>query len=502
MTTSQLTRNQCNQLYNEILTDNDHGSIRQLCLTDLFFLLTRMFNRTDIDHGWLYERVREVEAEPDGNLDLWGREHYKSTIITFGLTIQDILNNPEITVGIFSHTKPTAKSFLRQIKTEFEDNILLKTEFPEILYMNPRKESPCWSLDAGIVVKRKTNPNAQTIEANGLVDGQPTSKHYDLLLYDDVVTLESVSTPEQIKKTTDAWAMSINLGARGGRKRYIGTHYHMNDSYKEMIRRGAVNPRVHPATDDGTETGKPVFLSAEELSEKRKVMGPYVFSSQMLLNPVADKAQGFKEDWLQYWFPKNFKDMNIYLLCDPANEKKKNSDYTSFWVIGLNTDNNYYAIDCVRDRLSLTERCDILFLLHKKYKPLATGYEKYGMQTDIEHYEYMMDRKNYRFNITQLGGSMSKNDRIKKLIPLYEQKRFYLPYAVHRENYEGKTEELIEIFKEEEYLSFPVSVHDDMLDCQARIVDPDLEAEFPKPIERVEQYQSEQLLDTDYDLYR
>jgi hypothetical protein len=63
-------------------------------------------------------------------LDLWAREHYKSTVITFALTIQDILNDPEITVGIFSHTRPIAKAFLRQIKQEFETNEDLKAGFP------------------------------------------------------------------------------------------------------------------------------------------------------------------------------------------------------------------------------------------------------------------------------------------------------------------------------------------------------------------------------------
>jgi len=316
---------------------------RELCKKNLFFLLAWILKRADADRGWLYDRCQEIQATPDGHLDLWARAHYKSTIITFALTIQDILKNPNMTVGIFSHTRPIAKSFLRQIKREFESNEVLKYLFSDILWANPQKEAPKWSEDDGIIVKRTSNPKESTLEAWGLVDGQPTSRHFDLMIYDDVVTRESVTSPEMIQKTTDAWELSLNLLSENGRKRYIGTRYHYNDTYRTMMERKAAIPRLHLATVDGKVEGEPVLLTRQQIAEKRTEMGPYTFACQMLMDPKADEAQGFKDDWLRFWTP-NTANLNIYILCDPASEKKTTNDYTVMMVIGRGGDDNYYLI--------------------------------------------------------------------------------------------------------------------------------------------------------------
>ena len=121
---------------------------------DLFYLMVRLLRRPDVNREWLFERCREVHANPDGYLDLWAREHYKSTVITFGLSIQEILKDSEITIGIFSHTRPIAKGFLGQIKREFEDNEVLKRLYSDVLWTNPQKEAPKWSEDGGLIVKR------------------------------------------------------------------------------------------------------------------------------------------------------------------------------------------------------------------------------------------------------------------------------------------------------------------------------------------------------------
>ncbi len=450
----------------------------------MFFLLVYVLGRQDANRDWIFDRCREVQAKPDNCLDLWAREHYKSTIITFALTIQNLLADPEITVGIFSHTRPIAKGFLRQIKREFEGNEQLKRLFPDIIWDAPHKDAPKWSEDDGLILKRKGNPKESSVEAHGLVDGQPTSKHFKLMVYDDVVTRESVTTPDMIQKVTEAWELSRNLTSEGGSTRYIGTRYHFNDTWGVIMKRGAAVSRIYPATEDGSIEGNAVLMTNERLAEKRREMGPYTFACQMLQDPKADETQGFKQEWLKFYADDaGWESMNRYVVVDPASEKKKSSDYTAAWVVGLAQDGNYYVLDFYRDRMNLTERADLVFRLHRKWRPQRVGYEKYGMMADIEHMRDRMERENYRFEIAELGGPMPKNDRIRRLIPLFEQGRVYMPHTMSKTDYEGIVRDLTDVFVEEEYKPFPVGIHDDMLDAMARILDEGMNLVWPEVYE-------------------
>lgn len=445
----------------------------------------------------MWQRCQEVQKNPDGYLDLWARGHYKSTIITFAKTIQDILGSHgddplplyggiELTFGIFSHSRGIAKAFLRQIRDELEKNEELRELFPDVLYEKPERDAPRWSEDSGIVVKRKSNPKEATVEAWGLVDGQPTSKHFNVLIHDDAVTVESVTTPEMVKKTTDAWALSLNLGDRNPRKRMIGTRYAFGDTYREVMEREAMIPRIHTATDDGTMKGNPVFLTPEELSAKQREMGPYVASAQLYQNPVSDSKQTFQRAWFNHRYASDisWEGMTRVLLCDPANAKSKKSDYTTMAVFGLGEDRNYYLLDFLRDRLNLVERTNELFRLHRKWKPHRVGYEEYGKDSDIQHIQTVMSggkgRSPYHFEIDPVGGTLSKVDRINRLIPVCSDGRLWLPDVLYRTNSEGKLEELILILIEQEFLAWPVPVHDDGMDVIARVFDLE-DLSFPEP---------------------
>ncbi|MDP2346725.1 MAG: hypothetical protein Q8N34_03255 [Gammaproteobacteria bacterium] len=465
--------------------------IRYLARTDLFFLLWFVLGRKDMWHPWLFDRCVEVNEFSDGYLDLWARDHYKSTIITYAKSMQDILSSHgeeplpkwqgrEVTIGFFSHTRAIAKAFLKQIKRDFEEQQTLRDLFPDILWKNTRN-APQWSEDDGLIVRRKTNPKEGTVEAWGLVDGMPTGKHYMIRVYDDVVTDKSVTTPDQIAKTTHAFNLSQNLAdSRHPVCRMIGTRYNFNDTYRHVIQNKIAIPRLKPATDDGTASGKPVFLTQEQLNTKKK-QGPFVFACQQLQNPKEDGKMGFQKKWLRFYSNAPTR-TNNYIVCDPANAKKRESDFTSIWVIGLGEDGNYYVLDGVRDRLRMKERWEIILQMHRDWQPLDVGYEGYGKDTDIEFMQEQMEQISYRFNVTKLAGENKYNRINNLLIPLYEQGKFWLPHHMFKTDTSATRYDLIQVFIDEEYDPYPVGIHPDMLDAQARIKSPELNLIWPKPM--------------------
>ena len=279
---------------------------------------------------------------------------------------------------------------------------------------------------------------------------------------------------------------SYNLGTTPGIKRGAGTRWHFNDAYRTVTERGTFVKREYPGRLGGTEDGESVLWSDETHLKKRMEMGPYTYAAQILLNPKADSLQGFKREWLRKYRKLTPTGMNWYLVCDAANSKKKGSDYTAFWAVGLGKDGNYYCVPEVRDRLNLKERGDRLFTLHRKYRPIETRYEKYGLMADIEHYQQRMETENYRFKITEVAGQTSKQDRIKRLLPLFEAGRIWIPESLNVTDWQRMTVDLVHTFIEEEYMAFPVGLHDDMMDALARIAEPDLKLIWPLEVKEEE----------------
>jgi hypothetical protein len=413
---------------------------------DRYYLLTVTCKRRDAWNPWLFERCREVEKNPDGRLDLWARYHYKSTICTFAGILQEIIIDPEITVAIISGTSKVALPFLIQLQEEMERNEDLKRIHPDVFWSEPRKQSPLWSREKGLVVRRKGNPKEATIEAFGLIDGMRTGKHYRLLCYDDLVDETMINSPEIINKVTIAWELSDNLGQLSGtRKWHQGTRYSFADTYGILIERKALKERRYPATEDGTLKGKPILLTQERWNEVKNAQRSTV-NAQMLLNPIAGNESTF--DTLRF---KHYDVipaiLNVYILVDPSKGKSKRSDRTAIAVIGIDVGGNKYLLDGYCHRMKLSRRWELIKQLKKKWENhpgqqlVRVGYEQYGMQTDLEVIEDNMDREGNHFDIEELNtpreGKHSKKDRIERLEPDFNRGAFYLPMVAYHPDFGG-----------------------------------------------------------------
>lgn len=517
------------EFYRDYVPKLEPTELALLGCNDRFFLLTGLCNRVDAIHPWIYDRAREVEAAPDGFLDLWARFHYKSTIITFAGSIQELLIDPEIRIAIFSNTSNTASPFVKQIKDELETNETLKCLYPDVLYANPAKQSPSWSVENGLTVKRKGNPREATVEGHGLINALPTGKHFPLLVYDDVINERNVTSPEQLKKASERVELSFPCGVGGGtRKRFAGTRYHYGDSYAHLIEHDIATPRLYPATEDGKIDGKPVFMTPQAWAEAKKEMRSQI-AAQMLQNPLAGQENTFMPKWLApYWIRPIV--MNVYIMCDPSKGRNKSSDRTAMAVVGIDASGNKYLLDGYCHRMTMSERWDKLKSLRKKWlahpgvQSVKVGYERYGMQSDDEYFAERMRLENISFEIIELNwtgerGRESKASRVERLEPDFRNNAFFVPgkvwhtavnghvakwriedgtdkilyeeYATphafeRRARGHGEFHRLIEPIRRldedgniydltrvlfEEYLFFPFSPRDDFIDALSRIYD-------------------------------
>lgn len=464
--------------------------IRGMCRADIFFLGYFAMDLAMLNHPWVVKRIYEAQDSHDGFLNLWSREHFKSTVLSFLLPIWIVLNDPERRILFLSYTRTQAQVFLFRVQQELQRNAMLKYAFSDLLWASPKLQAPKWGVDSGLLVRRKSNHPNPTFSAGGLIESLPTGGHFTDLVYDDVVTPEGVSSSEVREKILYQFRQSLNLasdveGSAPSKKWMSGTPYHFADLYASIVDEGIWDVRVHPATKDGTKDGEPVLWSKQHFMTKYASMGSYVGAAQLLMKPVAPENQKFKIEWLRY-YEKLEEEVRTYLFVDPANGKradKSDPDYTVFVVISINSSYDRFLRDGARLKIELTDKWKWMKYFYTKWKLDGIYYEKIGHQSDTQYFKERSRIEGLVLGdkIEPVGGIVSKFDRIMSLVPNFENGQFYLPHAIHYKKGE-KVFNFVSEFIEKEYTQYPMSTHDDMLDAMARINDPALDLRVPEKV--------------------
>lgn len=231
----------------------------------------------------------------------------------------------------------------------------------------------------------------------------------------------------------------------------------------------------------------------EALNQTRLAMGEYEFAGQYMQTPAPKGGGEFEEAHLLYYKkPEKIEErkafysaMNIYILVDPAHEKKKTSDFSAFVVLGANYDNNLYLLDMVRDKLNPSERINTLFMLHKRWNALSGNppnatYEVNGARADGHYIKERMKNERYYFRLNEVNHSQNKLDRIRQLQPFFYNSRILFPDGgIYHIDYTGENVNVLDILINQEMLTFPVGIHPDMLDAMAQICDEEVGLYFP-----------------------
>ena len=373
-----------------------------------------------------------------------------------------------------SYSQELVDGFGRKIRNQLKDD-LYGSVFPGTKLSD----------DSQAVNKFNTEANGTYVAVG--VGSSATGKGAHLMLIDDPIKDREEADSDLMRQKLKDWYTSVAYTRLmpGGAIVVIQTRWHEDDLAGWLIKEHShedwevLSLSAWDDDDNPTVALWPEAYPVETLRKIKETLPPRDWQALYMQRPRAGIGAEFRRSWVNHYTTVNSAGMFKMMLVDPAGEKRKNNDFTAIWVVGLGQDENYYLLDCVRDRLNLSERSEAVFRLHRKWKPGDVRYEKYGLQSDIEHIKGEMNAKSYRFKITEVAGITAKNDRIRRLIPAFQAGRVWMPAELIYTNSDGKTIDLIKHFIEEEFLAFPVSRKDDMLDCLSRMAEPKLDTPWP-----------------------
>jgi predicted phage terminase large subunit-like protein len=224
-----------------------------------------------------------------------------------------------------------------------------------------------------------------------------------------------------------------------------------------------------PILNDQGEITWDSKYTLEEIEGERSaytIMGKLdVWYRERMCLALSPDSQIFKKDDFRYFEKEDVKrkGLSIYITIDLAISQKKTADYTVLLVTGVNSENQWFLLDCVFGRFDPTRTIDELFKLVSKWNPIMVGIEKVAFQAAMEVFIIKeMPKRNIFFRTFGLKAEGKKTERISSLQPRFTSHSVWFPKG---ESF------LVEL--EKELLSFTMEgsrgLHDDLIDALAYV---------------------------------
>jgi predicted phage terminase large subunit-like protein len=352
----------------------------------------------------------------------------KSTLCTITKCIHYLCKYRDARILLASKTSTNAEAFLKEIKGHLEENTRLIELFGH--FYDPRKVGK-WDNKEIEVLGRTRKAKEASVTCVG-VDGTIVSKHYDVILSDDLVD-EDNSRTKCMRDKTRTWYYqtldpcleppSEDVPHRGEHHR-LGTRYHYDDLWGHLQENELrEHTNIIPALDDHDRSPWPEKYPPEWFHKKREKAGTIIYRAQYECDTEAMKGEVFQYDDCQVIDDDALpKDMRIFMGVDLAISEESKSDLFAIVVGGIDRMGNHYVIDYYDGHLRFGAQTTAIKRLYKKHDPIRAGIEINAYQA-AQYQSLKDDDRDIR--LTPIYQDKDKLTRAWKLTPLFENKRMF-----------------------------------------------------------------------------
>ena len=441
------------------------------------------YDRMLPDHDQLCQWMQTTQDKP--KLILMPRGAYKSSLATIGYALWKLLNNPNLKILIYSDTTEKAERFLLSIK-----NHILGLEgaggFRNLTHQQPWEVNPqdkTWNQSAIVISARTQGHFVPSVDVAG-IETSKAGMHYDLIIFDDIVTDRNITTIDQMDKVENCYRDALSLLMPGGELVMLGTRWHFGELYGRILAQDGQTHRWQTFIRDAevSPTGEPfpytaIGLTAEFLRLQKASQGTKKYSCLYRMSPQDDETATFKVKDFRFYQPAPtdaFKQWlaSLYITCvlDPIPPPTSDhGDDAAITVVGTDADHAVFLLDAVSDRMTPDLQIEEVLALHARWRFRKFGLETNAFQKMLKstldlQLRALRAKPNYQpFEIVEFSGVTqgNKERRIEGLQPWHEQGLLRFPGT--------SVEALTGVWSKLAYqmIEFPHSQHDDLLDSLA-----------------------------------
>jgi len=384
--------------------------------------------------------------------------HGKSMLASEFFPAWYIGRNPDHYIVTATYAQELADDFGRKVKNQIEDESY-KAIFPGVSLADDSKSAKRFHIDGNLGGYEHSVSQRGAFYAVG-VGGPLTGRGAHLLLIDDPVKNREEAESEVIRKKTKEWYTSTAYTRLmpGGRIVIIQTRWHEDDLAGWLeTEHGHEDWTVLnlPAIDDDGIALWPEQYDVPALNKIKLAIGARDWSALYQQRPSPETGDYFKLEWLKtYDEAPPRATLNIYGASDYA-VTSGGGDYTVHVIVGLDPEGRLYLLDMWRSQSSSDEWVEAFCDLVLKWKPIGWAEETGQIKSGVGPFllRRMLDRGAYvaREAFPTRGDKAIRAQSIRGRMAL---KSLYLPINALWRN------DLIS-----EMMSFPVGVHDDMVDA-------------------------------------